>query len=277
MASARKAPGFTVEGEGGKVGGIGLASASLLAGFPFLRHAFTLRTGGVSISPYDTLNLGLGSGDNGESVGVNRERAWQAVGLPREPLFPRQVHGSEVVVLDEGNREALLAGPPLADAVVTRLVGAPLGVLTADCVPVILVDRRTPALGVAHAGWRGTVLNVTWKAALMMIEVFGSNPADMAADIGPCISGECYEVGEDVREAFIKGLPYGADVLRPSSNGKWLADLREANRRQLLDARIPGDAVSVCAWCTHCETEMFYSARKTGGKTGRMAAVAVLA
>jgi len=275
--SAGKAPGFTVKGNGGHVGEVRLASASNLAGFPFLRHAFTLRTGGVSVHPYDSLNLGFASGDLGESVGANRERAWQAVGLARPPLVPRQVHGDKVVVLDEGNREALFATPPEADAVVTRLVDAPLAVLTADCVPVILVDCRTPALGVAHAGWRGTVLNVTWKAALMMIEAFGSDPADMAAAIGPCISGECYEVGEDVREAFVRGLSYGSDVLKPSRDGKWLADLREANRRQLLDARIPVNAVSVCQWCTHCETKMFFSARRTGGKTGRMAAVAVLA
>jgi len=264
--------GFTVE----KTGEVPLVSTVLLAGVPLLGHAFTLRSGGVSGPPYDTLNLGFAAGDREKDVAANRERAWKAAKLPRPPFIPRQVHGNEVVVLDGGNLDALCAAAPEADAVVTKLRGVPLAVLTADCVPVIIVDRRTPALGVVHAGWRGTVLNVTWKAALAMMEAFGSDPADMSAAIGPCISGDCYEVGVEIREAFVKGLPYGADVVRPCRGGKWLADLREANRRQLLDARVPVGAVSVCPWCTHCENGMFFSARRAGGPTGRMAAVAML-
>jgi hypothetical protein len=267
------APGFEVR----EAGGVRLARAGVLGSSGPALHAFSLRTGGESEAPYDTLNLGLASGDREECVRRNRERAWKAAGLGREPFIPRQVHGNRVFVLDERNRDDAFSAAPEADAAITALKGAPLGILVADCVPVIMVDTRTPAIGVAHAGWRGTVLGVAWKTALAMMEAFNSDPAEMVAAIGPCISGNCYEVGEDVREAFVKGVPCGSDILKPAGPGKWLADLREANRRQLIDARIPAPSVGVCPWCTHCETGSFFSARRAGGPTGRMAAVVALA
>jgi hypothetical protein len=200
----------------------------------------------------------------------------EALGLPRAPFIPRQVHGNEVLVLEAGNLNAAMAEPPAADAVVTALRGQPVAVLTADCPAIIICDASTPALGVVHAGWRGTVRSAVWKTMLTMHETFGTDPADCVAAVGPCIAGPCYQVGDDVYEVFRRGLPYGPDLLTADGPGKWRLDFREGNRRQLLDARVPPGSVSTCPYCTHCEREWFYSARRDGTKTGRQAAVAML-
>jgi YfiH family protein len=268
-----RAPGFSLR----DASGFPVLVSERLEAEPVLRHWFTTRRGGRSRPPYDELNLGYASGDDRETVEANRTALWRALNLPHPPLLPRQVHGDAVAVVDEGGAAAFLSDPPAADAVVTAARGVPLGVLTADCPPVILLDRRTPALGVVHAGWRGMVRSAVWKTLLTMFERYGTRPEDCAAAVGPCIAGRCYEVGEDVRTAFVKGLPYGQDLLEPIGEGKWLADLQEASRRQLLDGRIPAGGVSVCPICTHCEPAWFYSARRDGAASGRQAAVAMLA
>ena len=197
-------------------------------------------------------------------------------GFPAPVLSLRQVHGDRVFVLDERSLEGARREPPEADAVITGLRGAPVAIRTADCASVVVHDRRTPALGAIHAGWRGTVRSIVWKTLLLMMEEFGTNPDDCRAAIGPAIAGKCYEVGEDVREAFDRGLPYGGDLLRPASAGKWWLDLLEGNRRQLLDGRLGASRVQVCPYCTHCEAEWFHSARRDGPGAGRQSMVAML-
>jgi hypothetical protein len=197
---------------------------------------------------------------------------WEALGLPRPPLVPRQVHGSAVLVLDAGNVDACRAAPPEADAVVTTLRNQPIAVLTADCAAIIVWDRRTPALGVVHAGWRGTAQAVLAKALSAMAHAFGTKAGDCTAAVGPSIGPECYPVGGDVHDAFA-GTP---DVLAPDGPGRWRLDLREANRRQLVDGGVPADRVAVCPYCTSCEADWFHSARRDRGTTGRQAAVAMI-
>ncbi len=226
-------------------------AAAGLESLPYLKHFYLSRKGGDQVE-------------------------WLQLGLPRTPLIPRQVHGDHVVVVDQRNLADLLAEPPEADALITVLKGTPLAVLTADCLSIVICDQRTPALGLVHAGWRGTVRSVLWKTVLTMFETFGTRPGDCVAAVGPAIAGPCYEVGEDVREAFVRGLPYGQDVLSPSGEFHWRADLREANRRQLLDGRIPLEQVSVCPYCTHCEAGWFHSARRDQASSGRQATVAML-
>ena len=198
------------------------------------------------------------------------------LGLPRAPLVPRQKHGNGVAVVDGRNVERLQADPPEADALVTALRGVPLAVLTADCLGIVICDQRMPALAVVHAGWRGTVRSVLWKTVLTMFETFGTRSEDCIAAVGPAIAGPCYEVGEDVRSAFVKGLPYGQDVLTSAGERRWRADLREANRRQLLDARVPPGQISICPYCTHCEAEWFHSFRRDASSSGRQVTVAML-
>ena len=261
----------------GEAGGVAFLQAATLVAATGLRHWFTGRRGGGSVGPHAALNLGLASGDDRATVEGNRTRCWAALGLPHAPLIPRQVHGAAVALVDGANRAAFLADPPEADAVVTALRGLPLAILTADCPAIIVWDTRTPALAVVHAGWRGTAASVLWRTLLTMMESFGTRPEDCRAALGPAIAGPCYEVGEDVRTAFVRGLAYGQDVLAPGGGPlKWLADLREANRRQLLDARLAPASVGICPACTHCEAAWFYSARRDRPVTGRQAAVAML-
>jgi len=256
--------------------GLPYLAATALEAVPGVRHAFFGRRGGESPGPFASLNLSYSAGDDRDAVERNRNKAWAALEFPRPPLIPVQVHGNDVVTVTAGNVDGLRADPPRADALMTALKGQPLAILTADCLPIVVVDRRTPALAVVHAGWRGTVRSILWKTLLTMFEEFGTQSEDCVAAIGPAIAGPCYEVGEDVREAFVKGLPYGQDVLAPASPRHWWADLREANRRQLLDARIPPGQVAISTDCTHCEAKRYFSARRDRPLTGRQATVAML-
>lgn len=259
------------------IGGVPLLVAGPLAAIPGLRHGFTTRRGGGSGAPFDSLNLGYATGDDRDRVEANRNLVWAAFGPGGPPVIPRQVHGNEVLLLDGGSLAAARAEPPEADTVMTALPGVPIAVLTADCPAVIICDTATPAIAVVHAGWRGMVRAAVWKALMTMFDSFGTRSEDCVAAIGPCVGPRCYEVGEDVRAAFVKGLPYGQDVLCPgAAPGKWLADLPETGRRQLLDGRLLPSRIAVCPACTHCEPGRFYSVRRDGPRTGRQAAIAML-
>lgn len=267
-------PGAFVEAS---AGGVTWLSASGLRGIPGMRHAFTTRTGGGSAAPFASLNLGYATGDDRDRVEANRNLAWAAFGPGGPPVIPRQVHGNDVLLLDEASLDAARSEPPAADTVMTALRGVPIAVLTADCPAVIICDTATPAIAVVHAGWRGMARAAVWKAMMTMFDAFGTRSEDCVAAIGPCIGPRCYEVGEDVRTAFVKGLPCGQDVLAPgAAPGKWLADLPETGRRQLMDGRVPPARIEVCDACTHCEPERFFSVRRDGARTGRQAAIAML-
>ncbi len=260
-----------------EVGGLPCVTAAVLDAVPVLGHWFTTRRGGRSGPPFASLNLGYATGDDRDLVEANRNGVWRALALPAPPVIPRQVHGNDVLVVDASTLAAARSDPAAADTVMTALRGVPIGVLTADCPAVIVCDTATPAIAVVHAGWRGMVRAAVWKALVTMFDVYGTRSEDCVAAIGPAIGPGCYEVGEDVRTAFVKGLPYGQDVLRPAaSEGKWYADLPETGRRQLLDARLGAARIAACPECTHCETERYYSVRRDGARTGRQAAIAVL-
>lgn len=241
-----------------------------------LGHGFLARRGGASEGPFRSLNLGYGRGDSGENVVENRKRAVKELGLPMEPLTLKQVHGDRVVTVRGGDPALLVSSPPEADAYITDVRGVPLMILTADCIPVVVYDPRTPALGVIHAGWRGTVLSIVWKSVIAMMDEFGTMPEDCLAVVGPGISQKCYEVGEDVRDAFDHSFSYSGDLFSPARDRYWNADLKEANRRQLLDALIRPASVEVCPYCTHCGDSHFFSARRDGIDSGRQGAVAWL-
>jgi len=259
-------------------GGVTWIAARQLEAVPALRHAFTTRQGGGSAAPFASLNLGYATGDDRDVVEGNRNRCWSALALGGPPVIPRQVHGNDVLVVDAATLAAARSEPPEADTVMTALRGVPIAVLTADCPAVIICDTATPAIAVVHAGWRGMARAAVWKAVMSMFDAYGTRSEDCVAAIGPCIGPRCYEVGEDVRTAFVRGLPYGQDVLAPgAAEGKWLADLPEAGRRQMFDGRLSPSRVAVCPSCTHCEADRFFSVRRDGARTGRQAAVAVLA
>jgi purine-nucleoside/S-methyl-5'-thioadenosine phosphorylase / adenosine deaminase len=243
------------------------------------RLAFTTRTGGISKPPYQSLNLGLHVGDAEEAVTENRRRVLGALKAgSRRLVEAEQVHGGEVAIIDEAWPAPNPRGravAPSADALVTRYPGVVLSLYSADCVPVFLTDGE--AIGVAHAGWRGTAACVAERTVGAMGAELGVHPAELAALIGPCVGMCCYEVGEEVAEAVlaVTAEQLAPGVARPGrEEGKWRLDLAAANVSQLTRAGVPAERIEVIGRCTCCERETFFSARADGSVTGRCGAFA---
>ena len=232
-----------------------------LTAVPGVVHAISTRQGGVSEGRCQSLNVSYSVGDAESNVDANLRRAAEAVGARREDLFAAyQVHGRAVTLVD-GDTEPR----PRCDVLVTRSAAKTLMLRYADCTPVLLVDPRQRAAAVVHAGWRGSAVRASAAAVEALVDAFGSRPADVVAGIGPAIGPCCYEVGEDVFEAF-------AD--RPGLFTGRKLDLWEANRQALLDSGVPAENIEVAAICTQCESERFFSHRANGGQpAGRFAAL----
>ncbi len=240
------------------------------------------RHGGVSPAPYDSLNLGLWTADEPERVVENRRRLLGGFGLPFErSVWCRQVHSDGVAVVGEADagrgaaEEASVV--PDADALVTATPDLPLCVKVADCVPVVMVDPERRVLGLAHAGWGGTVARICSRTVAVMAERFGTEPSAVAAAIGPSIGPAGYEVGAEVIERT--QASYGeraAELLAPHGEGRALFDLWAANRIDLEEAGVAAERIEVAAVASDERLEDFYSHRREGGETGRFAAVAAL-
>lgn len=221
-------------------------------------HGFSTRKGGVSAPPYASLNLGTHGGDEREAVDRNRERFCAAMRIPKDRLaVPRQVHGDRIA-------EVTGPGPyPETDALITDVPGVFLAVQTADCVPVWLVDRVKRAVGLVHAGWRGSALRIAGQTVGRMETVLGASPADLFAFLGPSIGPCCYEVGDGVRDAFSGDYSEGKNL-----------NLWRIVEDQLLEAGVPRKNMEISGLCTACHPEWFYSHRRSGdGRTGRMMAI----
>ena len=218
----------------------------------------TTRAGGVSAGAYASFNLGLRTGDDPQAISANRDRL-NAV-LPRKPNWLKQVHGNRVVEADS------LAGVPEADAAVARKPDTVCAVLVADCIPVLLADRAGTAVAIAHAGWRGLAGGVIENT----IERMSLPPADILAYLGPGIGPRAFEVGADVRDAFMTRDAQATSAFTPHAAGKWLADLFLLARRRLAHAGV--GKVYGGGLCTHSDPRRFFSYRRDR-TTGRMAAV----
>ncbi|HEY6452561.1 MAG TPA: peptidoglycan editing factor PgeF [Steroidobacteraceae bacterium] len=227
--------------------------------------AFTGRSGGVSRAPYNAFNLGAHVGDEAAAVAWNRALLRRELSLPSEPLWLEQVHGIEV--LDADRLEA--PGPVRADAALTRRPGVVLAVLVADCLPVLFAARDGSAVAVAHAGWRGLAAGVLEATVTALA---GSGP--LLAWLGPAIGAPHFEVGAEVRTAFLgrpdAHAPETAAAFTPNTRGRWQCDLRALARVRLLALGI--NAVYADASCSYGEPQRFYSHRRDG-QTGRMAAL----
>jgi len=230
-----------------------------------VRVLSTLRAGGVSEGSFASLNLAAHVGDRPEAVAANRLLLREAAHLPDEPLWLEQVHGTRVV-----RCEGAAAVPPQADAAVAFEPGRVCAVMTADCLPVVLADRAGTRVGVAHAGWRGLVGGVL-KATIAALEV---PAADLHAWLGPAIGPTAFEVGPEVRAAYLADLAVPGTFFVPNARGRYLADLYGIARWVLEQAGI--DSVHGGGWCTHDDPERFFSFRRDG-VTGRMATLAWLA
>lgn len=250
--------------------------------FVWLRAGFSARAGGGT-SAYGVegeQNLGWTAEDDPAVVAANRlgfvERVAGNVGF--ELVTVRQIHGAEVHRVERGSGalatpegKAVLQG----DGLVTAEPGLMIGVQTADCVPVLIADTRMRAVGAFHAGWRGTVARIVEEGVATMAREFGSKPEDLIAAVGPSIGPCCFEVGAEVQAEFERAFPYARELFPEAAGGKPRVDLWEANRRQLLDAGVPPEAIAVVGECTACARtaegrRKFFSHRAEKGVTGRM-------
>jgi hypothetical protein len=273
--------------------------APVLASLPWLVHGFSTRPGGASgCYGGKTLNLGLTEHDTKTNVERNRQAfltAVKAVGTSgdRWPLVQvKQIHSAIVHRVD-----APTQAPQAGDGLITNTPALLLGIKTADCVPVLIVDVKRRVVGAFHAGWRGTAARIVEKGVGEMRRQFGSLPRDLRAAIGPCVRSCCYSIGPEVRAEFESQFSYADELFEEvfDSNAIHIRypllflnqrapghgdlgpeihlNLVDANRRQLKDAGVRDAHINVIEGCTACDTKRFFSHRQEFGKTGRMMAV----
>ncbi len=233
-------------------------------------QGFTTRHEGVSRPPYNSLNLGLNTQDQQATVEGNRSLLARAFGINQEALVtPRQVHGSDILVINEPNEDFSHFLSVEGDAVITNQRNVMIGVCVADCVPILLCDPKNKVIAVVHAGWKGTAAKLVSKTVAGMQAEFGSDPAVLQAAIGPCIQKCCYEVDEPVKAAFQKDTAMWDLCAELKSPGKWQLDLAAANRELLLLAGLSTDSVQVSDQCVCCRSEQFFSYRRDKEESGR--------
>ena len=283
-----------------------------LSQLPWLVHGFSTRVGGSSRAyRKGDLNLGFTKDDARAAVERNRAAFLHEIGAvtPRRSgskgssrkatssLWPmvtlRQIH-SDIIRRIDSISDSPSDAPLSGDGMITATPGLLLGIQTADCLPIILVDAKRHVVGVFHAGWRGTVQRIVEKGIGEMHRCFGSRPRDLKAAIGPGIQGCCYEVGEEVRTKFESQFEYGASLFREIKESdpvrekypllfltarapghstlptKIFLDLVEANRRQLVAAGVPAKSIESSPLCTNCHPDLLFSYRAEKGKTGRL-------
>jgi hypothetical protein len=229
-------------------------------------HGIFTRHGGVSPAPYASLNMSVSTGDTPEHVRQNAALAFGA--LERDPHSGAdlwQVHSAKVVVADEPNGPAGHQGQ--ADALITDRPEVTLFLRFADCLPILMVDPKRRVVGVAHAGWRGTLQKIAKATVEAMTERYGSRPADLVAGVGPGIGPCHYAVGPEVVAQTRAAFNGTAESLLLARNGGFYLDLWAANRAALQEAGV--EQIEVAEICTQCHSDDFFSHRATGGLTGR--------
>ena len=246
-----------------------------------VRAFSSTRKGGYSEGNYGEFNINHYCGDSEDAIRQNRCLLCQLLQIEDEHLImPHQVHQTEVLAVDEAfmrlsasERKARLEG---VDAMMTDIAGVCIGVSTADCIPVLLYDRAHHASCAIHAGWRGTVMRIVEKAVAQMASVYGSNPSDLLAQVGPGIHLESFEVGDEVYETFanegfeMETISRKYPTAKGSATEKWHIDLPECNRQQLLASGIPIQQISVSPVDTYQQHETYFSARRLGVNSGRI-------
>jgi polyphenol oxidase len=231
---------------------------------------FTTRHEGVSRPPYNSLNLGTNTLDSPHNVEGNRSLLARGFGATLDRfLTVTQVHGTDLLVIDSPNQEFSHFLKLECDGIVTNQPGLMIAVCVADCVPLLLHDPVKGVVAALHAGWQGTVGNIAGKGVEAMVSMFGSNPKDILAAIGPSISACCYEVDAPVRDAFKKAGAAWDLYARESGEKKWQLDLAAANKQQLIDAGLSPSQIESEPLCVCCNQELFFSYRRDGGDTGR--------
>lgn len=243
----------------------------------FINHAFSTRLGGVSEGEFTSMNMAFNRGDNPESVTENYKRICKSAGFDFDSLTASaQDHNTFVRAVTSENKGVGIYKPrdlQSVDALITNEKGVTLVTYYADCTPLFFVDTKQKAIGLAHAGWRGTVGRIGEKVVNKMTELYGTNPADIVAAIGPAISVCCYEVDKPCADNFyaLSDLDSSRFVF-PKDSGKYMIDLLETNRQILVAAGVKNENITVSDVCTNCNSELLWSHRATKGKRGTMSA-----
>lgn len=247
-----------------------------------VHHGFSTKHGGVSQGCYGSMNLSFSRGDEAASVQENFRRFSQAIGTTPESLvFSHQVHKTkihQVIPSDRGKGFSHPTDIEAVDGLVTNAPGVTLTTFYADCVPLFFLDPEKKAIGLSHAGWRGTVGGIGPKTVTAMKELFGTKAEALLVGIGPSIGPCCYEVSEDVIMEFEKNTKHGimAKIVQPKDDNHWMLNLWEANRQYLLDAGVQPQNIITTDLCTRCHSEDFFSHRVMGTKRGSLAAMLAL-
>ncbi len=252
---------------------IGDNGSHLFTGAGRLQHAIFSRQGGVSPAPYDSLNMSVSVPDDNANVYKNRERAFGLYGRQNDTLVHAHlVHGNAIARVTQANNGVHV---PHVDGIITNEVGCGLTMNFADCAPIFLYDPINHAIGLGHAGWKGAIVDLPGAMVRAMQAEFGSQPDKLLAGIGPCISVQHYEVGDEVITAVKRTFPnphtlliYKEDAPRPHF------DLGEANRQNLANAGVRH--IELSGICTANRTDLFFSHRAEKGKTGRFGSVFIL-
>ncbi len=243
-----------------------------------VKHAISTRLGGVSKKPFESLNLALHVGDNSQDVLMNRKRFALSLDLNAEEIVSsNQVHGEKIMRVDEKNiGEGALSYDDAVketDALITNTKNLPLMLCFADCVPILFFDEENSAIGIAHAGWKGTMKRIAAKTLMKMTDEFGTNPKKCLSGIAPSIGPCCYEVGENVIESCKKNFPNHFEKILIKRDGKIFCDLWKANLIQLLEVGMIEENIDMANECTCCKSSWYYSYRAANGETGRIAAI----
>ncbi len=237
-------------------------------------HGIFTRLGGVSKNCYSTLNLSYKCGDEPDSVKRNRAIVASHFNIPDSRLFfPDQCHTNNVRVISLENNKDLSS----TDALITNTPGVAIGVLAADCIPLMLFDPINKVVAVAHAGWRGTVGNIAGNCISVMSEKWGTNVKDVLVGIGPGIQMRNYEVGEEVvKEIAQLPIEISSSLVLSGEENKYFVDLQKVNFQLLCSLGIKEKNIDLMDLCTFSHRDLFFSARRDGFETGRFGAVIML-
>lgn len=241
--------------------------------FPgYVKQAIFTRSGGMSPTPWNSLNVGSLVGDDLANVTNNKRRLFEALSIDDRSMFDVwQVHSSDIVIANQPHQQSSFPPEYKADGIVTDQPGVTLFMRFADCTPIMLCDPKKKAIGIVHAGWQGTVKKAALQAVKTFQAAFGTDPGDILAAIGPAIGPDHYEVGENVIEQVKHAFGAQSDQVLMDHNGKIHFNLWEANKISLNEAGVT--SVEVAGICTACNTADWFSHRAEKGKTGRFGAL----
>lgn len=254
----------------------------LLAETGIVKHGFSTRLGGVSEGSFESMNLSFTRGDDEEVVRENFRRMASSIGVACEDMvFSQQTHTTNVRVVTEADRGIGFARKleyTDVDGLITNVPGICLVTFYADCVPLFFVDPVKKAIGLSHSGWRGTVGKIGKVTVEKMQKEYGCDPADIIAAVGPSICQDCYEVSEDVIDRFKENFDENnwQQLFYKKENGKYQLNLWKANELIFAEAGILPEHIAVTNVCTHCNSDVLYSHRRTGNKRGNLAAFLAL-